>query len=125
MLEAVVTKVPADSLAVHCHDTYGQALANILTSLKFGIAVVDSSVAGLGGCPYAAGTNVINFRIHFSPIYWQKIVVLSKHKILLVYAKTSIIHLIFKKKTAFVPKIVENIPNIDYQNALLFQHGSF
>jgi hydroxymethylglutaryl-CoA lyase len=42
-------------LAIHCHDTYGQALANILASLDFGISVVDSSVAGLGGCPYAQG----------------------------------------------------------------------
>ena len=47
--------VPASSLAVHFHDTYGQALANILHSLRFGVAVVDSSVSGLGGCPYAAG----------------------------------------------------------------------
>ena len=43
------------SLAVHFHDTYGQALANILQSLQYGVAVVDSSVSGLGGCPYAAG----------------------------------------------------------------------
>ena len=47
--------VPASSLAVHFHDTYGQALANIFQSLKFGVAVVDSSVSGLGGCPYAVG----------------------------------------------------------------------
>jgi hydroxymethylglutaryl-CoA lyase len=42
-------------MAVHFHDTYGQALANILACLELGIAVVDSSVAGLGGCPYAVG----------------------------------------------------------------------
>jgi hydroxymethylglutaryl-CoA lyase len=42
-------------LAVHFHDTYGQALANILATLELGISVVDSSVAGLGGCPYAMG----------------------------------------------------------------------
>ncbi|MDB4352113.1 hydroxymethylglutaryl-CoA lyase [Porticoccaceae bacterium] len=42
-----------DKLAVHCHDTYGQALANICASLEYGIATVDASVAGLGGCPYA------------------------------------------------------------------------
>jgi len=42
---------------VHYHDTYGQALANILASLEIGIAVVDSSVAGLGGCPYAKGAS--------------------------------------------------------------------
>ena len=47
--------VSSSSLAVHFHDTYGQALANILQSLQFGVAVVDSSVSGLGGCPYAVG----------------------------------------------------------------------
>ena len=55
MLDAVARRVPADQIAVHFHDTYGQALANILASLQFGISVVDSSVAGLGGCPYAPG----------------------------------------------------------------------
>ncbi|KAI8366025.1 hydroxymethylglutaryl-CoA lyase-like protein [Radiomyces spectabilis] len=55
MLEKVLKVVPAEALAVHCHDTYGQALANILKALEFGIRVVDSSVAGLGGCPYAPG----------------------------------------------------------------------
>ncbi|UCH75264.1 MAG: hydroxymethylglutaryl-CoA lyase [Rhodospirillales bacterium] len=55
MVEAVAELVPRDRLAVHFHDTYGQALANILACLERGIAVVDSSVAGLGGCPYAAG----------------------------------------------------------------------
>ncbi|KAH9365953.1 hypothetical protein HPB48_000702 [Haemaphysalis longicornis] len=55
MLQAVLREVPASALAVHCHDTYGQALANILTALAMGVAVVDSSVAGLGGCPYARG----------------------------------------------------------------------
>ncbi|PSN34393.1 Hydroxymethylglutaryl-CoA lyase [Blattella germanica] len=57
MLEEVTKYIPVDKLAVHCHDTYGQALANILTSLEFGISVVDSSVAGLGGCPYAKGAS--------------------------------------------------------------------
>lgn len=47
--------VPLHKLAVHFHDTWGQALANILASLELGVAVVDSSVAGLGGCPYAVG----------------------------------------------------------------------
>ncbi|CAN6827585.1 unnamed protein product [Brassica oleracea] len=51
MLEAVMAAVPAEKLAVHFHDTYGQALANILVSLQMGINIVDSSVAGLGGCP--------------------------------------------------------------------------
>lgn len=55
MLEAVRKKIPVERLALHCHDTYGQALANILAALESGIAVFDSSVAGLGGCPYAPG----------------------------------------------------------------------
>ncbi len=55
MLDAVSSRVPMEKLAVHFHDTYGQALANILASLERGVAVVDSSVAGLGGCPYAPG----------------------------------------------------------------------
>ena len=55
MIEAVAAKVPRERIAVHFHDTYGQALANILAVLERGIAVVDSSVAGLGGCPYAKG----------------------------------------------------------------------
>ena len=55
LLEAVLRQVPGERLAVHFHDTYGQALANILVALEAGIAVVDSSVAGLGGCPYAPG----------------------------------------------------------------------
>ena len=45
--------IPKDKLAVHFHDTYGQALSNILVALGYGINVVDSSVSGLGGCPYA------------------------------------------------------------------------
>jgi hydroxymethylglutaryl-CoA lyase len=55
MLQAVGRHVPIEKLAVHYHDTWGQALANILASLELGIRVVDSSVAGLGGCPYAPG----------------------------------------------------------------------
>jgi len=55
MLDAVISSVPADRLAVHLHDTYGQALANILVALDKGLRVVDSSVGGLGGCPYARG----------------------------------------------------------------------
>ena len=57
MLRAVAAKVPVAQMAVHFHDTYGQALANILTALQCGVAVVDSSVAGLGGCPYAEGAS--------------------------------------------------------------------
>jgi len=55
MLDAVISSVPADRLAVHLHDTYGQALANILVALDKGLRVVDSSVGGLGGCRYARG----------------------------------------------------------------------
>ncbi|XP_058288495.1 3-hydroxymethyl-3-methylglutaryl-CoA lyase, cytoplasmic isoform X2 [Hylobates moloch] len=57
MLESVMKEVPPGALAVHCHDTYGQALANILTALQMGINVVDSAVSGLGGCPYAKGAS--------------------------------------------------------------------
>lgn len=57
MLEHVSQAVPVEKLAVHFHDTYGQALANILAALQYGISVVDSSVAGLGGCPYAKGAS--------------------------------------------------------------------
>ena len=55
MLRAVAAKVPMEHLAVHFHDTYGQALANIYACLELGVAVVDGAVAGLGGCPYASG----------------------------------------------------------------------
>ncbi|XP_011815583.1 PREDICTED: 3-hydroxymethyl-3-methylglutaryl-CoA lyase, cytoplasmic isoform X3 [Colobus angolensis palliatus] len=57
MLESVMKEIPLGALAVHCHDTYGQALANILTALQMGINVVDSAVSGLGGCPYAKGAS--------------------------------------------------------------------
>ena len=55
MIDAVSKHIPIKHLAVHFHDTYGQALANIYAALEIGIAIVDSSVAGLGGCPYAKG----------------------------------------------------------------------
>jgi hydroxymethylglutaryl-CoA lyase len=55
MIEATAHRVPVEQLAIHCHDTYGQALANILAALGKGVAVIDSSVAGLGGCPFAPG----------------------------------------------------------------------
>ena len=55
LLDAVAARVPIAALAGHFHDTYGQALANILTALEAGVATFDSSVAGLGGCPYARG----------------------------------------------------------------------
>ena len=57
MLEAVQVKVPTDKLAVHFHDTWGQALANIYQALTMCVHTVDSSVAGLGGCPYAHGAS--------------------------------------------------------------------
>lgn len=57
MLKAVAAQVPMAALAVHFHDTYGQALANILACLEEGVAVVDSSVSGVGGCPYASGAS--------------------------------------------------------------------
>jgi hydroxymethylglutaryl-CoA lyase len=55
MIKACAVHVPIEKLAGHYHDTYGQALANIYASLEHGVAVFDSSVAGLGGCPYAKG----------------------------------------------------------------------
>ncbi len=57
MLRAVAEWVPMDALAIHFHDTYGQALANILACLEEGVAVVDGAVAGTGGCPYAQGAS--------------------------------------------------------------------
>lgn len=57
MLEACAAEVPMAQLAVHFHDTYGQALANVYACLEAGVRVVDASVAGLGGCPYAQGAS--------------------------------------------------------------------
>lgn len=57
MIQAVSAQVPIDKLAVHFHDTYGQALTNIYAALQMGIKVVDSAIAGLGGCPYAKGAS--------------------------------------------------------------------
>jgi len=57
MLEACARRVPLERLAGHYHDTYGQALANVYASLELGVAIFDASVAGLGGCPYAAGAS--------------------------------------------------------------------
>ena len=57
MIEAVAQKVQIERLAVHFHDTYGQALANILAVMELGVAVIDSSVAGIGGCPFAPGAS--------------------------------------------------------------------
>jgi len=57
MLQAVASVVPLSSLAVHFHDTYGQALANLLACLEEGVRVVDAAVSGTGGCPYAKGAS--------------------------------------------------------------------
>ena len=57
MLQAVASEVPMAALAIHFHDTYGQALANVLACLEDGVAVVDSAVSGAGGCPYAKGAS--------------------------------------------------------------------
>ncbi|WP_460711087.1 hydroxymethylglutaryl-CoA lyase [Lysobacter terrae] len=57
MLQAVAGAVPMPALAIHFHDTYGQALANILACLEEGVAVVDAAVSGAGGCPYAKGAS--------------------------------------------------------------------
>jgi len=55
LIEACAAQVPVDKLAVHFHDSYGQALTNIYAALQSGVRIIDSSVAGLGGCPYAKG----------------------------------------------------------------------
>ena len=57
MIEACTKRIPVEKLAGHYHDTYGQALANIYASLELGVATFDSSVSGLGGCPYAKGAS--------------------------------------------------------------------
>jgi hydroxymethylglutaryl-CoA lyase len=57
MIEACTGRIPIEKLAGHYHDTYGQALANIYASLEIGVRTFDASVAGLGGCPYAAGAS--------------------------------------------------------------------
>ena len=57
VIDACCAEMPIEQLAVHLHDTYGQALANIYAALEMGISVVDSAIAGLGGCPYAKGAS--------------------------------------------------------------------
>lgn len=57
MLKAVAEEVPIEHLALHFHNTYGQALANIAACLPLGVATIDTAVAGLGGCPYARGAS--------------------------------------------------------------------
>ena len=57
LIEACAEQIPIEKLAGHYHDTYGMAVANIYASLQMGMAIFDSSIAGLGGCPYAAGAS--------------------------------------------------------------------
>ncbi|MDZ7928289.1 MAG: hydroxymethylglutaryl-CoA lyase [Agrobacterium sp.] len=57
LIDHLSTRIPREKLAMHFHDTYGQGVANVLASLEEGIAVFDSSVAGLGGCPFAPGAS--------------------------------------------------------------------
>ncbi|MFK7828894.1 MAG: hydroxymethylglutaryl-CoA lyase [Congregibacter sp.] len=57
LLDVLVPALGAEHLALHCHNSYGQALANLITGLEYGVRRVDSSVAGLGGCPYATGAS--------------------------------------------------------------------
>ncbi len=57
LLEDVLKDIPAQKLAAHFHDTYGQALVNLYKAIEYGIATIDSAVAGLGGCPYAKGAS--------------------------------------------------------------------
>ena len=57
LIELLLPHIPVDEIAVHFHDTYGQALANVYACMELGVSVVDSSIAGLGGCPYAKGAS--------------------------------------------------------------------
>lgn len=57
LLDSLLASYDTDRIGVHCHDTYGQALSNILIALQHGISTIDSSIAGLGGCPYARGAS--------------------------------------------------------------------
>ncbi len=57
LLDTLLAHIPAEKVAVHFHNTYGQALANLCTALEFGITRIDSAIAGLGGCPYAQGAS--------------------------------------------------------------------
>jgi hydroxymethylglutaryl-CoA lyase len=57
LIERVGAQIPIEHLALHFHDTYGRALANILACIELGVSVIDSAVAGLGGCPYAEGAS--------------------------------------------------------------------
>lgn len=67
VLREVKSVIPESKIAIHCHDTYGQAIVNIWTALEEGIRTIDASVAGLGGCPYAKGAtgNVATEDVHY------------------------------------------------------------
>lgn len=58
--------IPVEALAAHMHDTYGQGCSNVLTALQMGIRTIDSSIAGLGGCPYSPGAQGLRF---IRPLY--------------------------------------------------------
>lgn len=57
LIQSLKTDIAPEQLAIHCHDTYGQGIANIYAALQCGVTTIDSSIAGLGGCPYAAGAS--------------------------------------------------------------------
>jgi len=57
LVASLIKKIPTESIAIHFHDTYAQALVNIYACLQLGISIIDSSVSGLGGCPYAKGAS--------------------------------------------------------------------
>ena len=57
LIKTIAERIPAEKIAVHFHDTYGQSLANILRAIDLGITTIDSAVGGLGGCPYADGAS--------------------------------------------------------------------
>ena len=55
LLDVVLSEVPVDRIALHCHDTFGLAVANVLAAAEMGVSVFDGSAGGIGGCPYAPG----------------------------------------------------------------------
>ena len=57
LMDEVLNAIPVSNIAAHFHDTYGQALVNLYTAMEYGVAVIDSAVSGLGGCPYAKGAS--------------------------------------------------------------------
>src|SRR5690606_32176620 len=75
LLDEIVTRLPKEKIIMHFHDTRGMAIANIMTSLQFGITRFDTSIGGLGGCPYAPGaagnvaTNDVLYLLNWLGIY--------------------------------------------------------